>query len=116
MYYQNSKTVSGSNSIGTMMKVIGYILYILGFIAGIVVGSTGSSSYYYAYTSSYSWGAAVGIWVGAFIGGTSCLALGEIISLLQKMVNLSVPPVYYPPQPPYSAANDISQYPGAPRQ
>ena len=62
------------NTIATLLMVIAWIVYILGFILGIVLASE-------------SFALMLVYWVVTFIGGTFYLAFAEIIKLLVEIKN-----------------------------
>ena len=63
-----------SNVIATILKVVGIIIFILGFISGLVIGENS-----FALTFAF--------WVASFINGMMFLSLAEIISLLNDIKN-----------------------------
>ena len=67
---------TGSNGVAGMLKSIAITTYILGLIAGLIVGF-----------SSESVTPLIAIWGSAFISGTIFLGFGEIIRLLHEINN-----------------------------
>lgn len=65
-----------SNSIAVLFKVIAWLTYIFGFIAGFVLADVG-----YEFVFS----AALLYWAGTFVSGTVFLGFAEIIDLLHKL-------------------------------
>lgn len=65
-----------SNSIAVLFKVIAWLTYIFGFIAGFVLAYDG-----YEFVFS----AALLYWAGTFVSGTVFLGFAEIIDLLHKL-------------------------------
>jgi hypothetical protein len=73
-----------TNGVATALRVIAWITYIGGFIAGLILGNVDTG--YYGLTE-FSFSVAIIYWVAAFISGTVFLGFAEIISLLQRIVD-----------------------------
>ena len=80
---------SSNNTIGSILRVIAWITYVGGFIAGLVLGNVEVPYIYISGThTEFSFTVALIYWVSAFISGTIFLGFAEIISLLQKLVDI----------------------------
>ncbi len=79
-YFSGSK----NNGVATALRVIAWITYVGGFIAGLILGNIVTGNYG---LTEFSFTAALIYWVAAFISGTVFLGFAEIISLLQKIVD-----------------------------
>lgn len=77
--YENGNK-NQQNRIAKALSVIAWIIYIGGFIAGLVFGMVNQGVYYAA--SEFSFAIMFVYWSFAFISGTAFLALSEIIKLL----------------------------------
>lgn len=80
---------SDSNPIATALKVISVIIFIGGFILGIVLG-TQKAEYgvLYTYTKTeFSFTIALIYWAASFISGMLMLGFSEIINLLNSINN-----------------------------
>lgn len=71
-------SLSNKNPISLTLTICSVIVYIIGFISGIVLGDT-LSPY------DFSFGIALAVWMTAFINGTVLLAISELINLLKKI-------------------------------
>ncbi len=86
--YQKQDTDSAddsyTNTISTALKVIAWIVFIGGFICGIVLGNVEVvKGVYYTYTDTeFSFAHAFTYWAISFISGMSFLGFAEIIKLL----------------------------------
>ncbi len=69
-----------SNGVSVVYKVFAWIVFIGGFIAGIVTGASASR-----YGGDFQFVLALPVWAGAFAGGMGLLAVAEIIGLLSKI-------------------------------
>lgn len=80
----NDQTVSYTNSLSTAFKALAWIIFIGGFISGIVFGRVEvTKGYYYTYTETeFSFTLALIYWAASFIGGMFFLGFSEIIRLL----------------------------------
>jgi len=75
------------NKIGIALTVIAYVVYLCGFILGIVMGNVeveGGYLYTYSYTE-FSFAIAVVYWAVSLISGTMFLGFAEIIKLLDAI-------------------------------
>ncbi|MBQ2968621.1 MAG: hypothetical protein IJE10_10950 [Clostridia bacterium] len=77
------------NPIATALTVIAWIVFIGGFIAGIVLGTVEvERGYYYTYTDTeFSFAIAFVYWCASLISGTMFLGFAEIIKLLNEIRN-----------------------------
>lgn len=76
--YSSKEVKKEKNVIATILTVVAWIMYIGGFILGIVLGSTlGGDSFIFVLI----------YWIAFFIGGTMYLAFAEIIKLLMDIKN-----------------------------
>lgn len=71
-----------NNKIAQTLKIIAYLIFLFGFIAGIAFANVDIDYY-----TEWSLNIAIIYWVGAFVSGTIFLGFSEIISLLQELVN-----------------------------
>ncbi len=80
----NDQTVSYTNSLSTAFKALAWIIFIGGFISGIVFGRVEvTKGYYYTYNETeFSFTLALIYWAASFIGGMFFLGFSEIIRLL----------------------------------
>jgi len=77
----NENQEKESETISTIFYTVGTFIFIIGFIAGIILGAYGS------YNEEFSWGVAFGIWVASFIYGIIFIGFGKIIALLNEIKN-----------------------------
>ena len=78
-----------SNPIATALKIISVIIFIGGFILGIVLGTQEvEQGIYYTYTKTeFSFAIALIYWAVSFISGMLMLGFSEIINLLNSIKN-----------------------------
>jgi DMSO reductase anchor subunit len=71
------------------MYGIGGLIFIGGFILGIIMGFVQYNNYYdyYSEHTMFSFSTTLYYWLRAFISGTAIVAVGEIINVLQKILN-----------------------------
>ncbi len=83
----NSTTVD--SSIAIALRAIAFIIYLGGFIAGIVLGNVEvvKGTYYHYTDTEFSLAIAFVYWCAAFISGTMFLGFAEIIKLLNDIKN-----------------------------
>ncbi|MBQ7096620.1 MAG: hypothetical protein IJN96_00935 [Clostridia bacterium] len=81
-YSKDSVKVVTDNSIAATLKVIAVFVYIVGFIAGVVIGGALTD-----YTRDFSWGTAFACWFLSLFSGTTVLGFAEIIQLLTDIKN-----------------------------
>lgn len=76
------------NKVADILVVIAWVVYIGGFILGIVGAyeEVTVGTYYLGTEKVFSWLAAFTGWATAFITGTMFLGFAEIIKLLQRLV------------------------------
>lgn len=67
---------SGKNGVATVLKIIGIVFYIVGFIGGCIAGA--------AYRD-FDYLTALYYWVAGIISGTLFLGFAEVIKLLQEI-------------------------------
>ena len=79
-YVTCNKKVEKNSAIAVLLAIIGILLYVCGFIAGIVLGDE-----YGVYSFEFS--VAFITWISSFIVGTVFLGFGKIISLLEEINN-----------------------------
>jgi hypothetical protein len=79
------KEIDRSNGISTVLRIIGWLTYIGGFIIGIV--ATVDAPYSLA---KYGPFLTVAYWSASFISGSIFLGFAEIINLLQELVNIGL--------------------------
>ena len=92
---ENSYTVSihveeQNNTVSIVFKVMAWLIFIGGFIAGIVFGQTEVSKYYsgigyYSSHTEFSFAAALPYWAICFVSGMIHLGFAEIIQLLDDI-------------------------------
>lgn len=75
---------NGENIVAAFLKIISWIIYLGGLIAGFALGNVESS---YGYGTEFSFALALTYWVAAFISGTVFLGFAEIINLLQQLLD-----------------------------
>jgi hypothetical protein len=76
------------NIVSRVLNGFGFAIYFFGLIGGVVLSNvTIPNIFGGAPTTTFVWQLAVGIWVSAAISGTLLLGLGEIVALLQALVN-----------------------------
>lgn len=73
------------NQIASTFKVVAWVTYISGLLAGIILANQPIAGH--TYLNEFVFTIALTYWVGAFISGTIFLGIGEIIELLQKLVD-----------------------------
>ncbi len=85
--YIKKEKMPEKNSIAIALTVIAWIVFIGGFIAGIVLGTVEvEKGYYYTYTDTeFSFAVAFVYWCVSFISGTMFLGFAEIITLLHDI-------------------------------
>ena len=85
--YSKKEETTENNPIATALTFIAWILFIVGFIAGIALGTIEvEKGYYYTYTDTeFSFAIAFTYWCAAFISGTMFLGFAEIIKLLDAI-------------------------------
>lgn len=72
--------VDVDNGVATVLTVIAWIIYIVGFIVGIVSGTNAAERY-----SDFNFLVAFIYWVVALVSGTMFLGFAEIIKLLEAI-------------------------------
>jgi len=78
----NTWASSPENSIGTALKISGFIYIGLAVIGGFIVGAATATSDGY-YGTVYNWGAAIVMMFAGSLAGLLIAGIGEIILLLQ---------------------------------
>ena len=68
------------NLIVKVLKVVGWIAVIGGFVAGLVLG-------YDRYDEEFVWGVVIVQWFGSIVRGIVFFGLAEVIKLLQAILN-----------------------------
>lgn len=76
---EGEKEPRRTNLVAVVLKVIGWVILVGGFLAGLILASL--------YNYGFDWAIAIGYWVFALLSGIIFLALAEIITLLQVLVN-----------------------------
>ncbi|HOB34340.1 MAG TPA: hypothetical protein PKL39_01185 [Bacillota bacterium] len=76
---EGEKGPGKTNLVATVLKVIGWVILVGGFLAGLILASL--------YNYGFDWAIAIGYWEFALLSGIIFLALAEIIALLQVLVN-----------------------------
>jgi hypothetical protein len=76
-------TEDGDNAIASVLKVNGGLLMVVGAVAGFIVGIL---------SGEFNWTSCLIVWIAAGISGLSFLGFGEIIRLLQEIVNQCTDP------------------------
>ncbi len=76
-----------ANPVATLLTVIAWIVFIGGFIAGLVFGTREvTEGIYYTYTDTeFSFAIALVYWAVSFISGAMMLGFAEVIKLLQDI-------------------------------
>ncbi len=91
-----SNTYSGAvpwnvnNNIADILQFIAWVLYIGGFIAGIVFGNESIDVGFYSFSHTetrFVWSVALTYWFTAAVSGTVLLGFAEIIKLLEAIKN-----------------------------
>lgn len=83
--YSNIETEDNqSNPVATALTVIAWIVFIGGFISGIVLGNVEFSGYYHDY-NEFSFAVAFIYWAISLVSGTMFLGFAEVIKLLQAI-------------------------------
>lgn len=76
------------NIVSSVLNGFAYAIYFFGFIGGIAFANVTIPNIFGGVaTTTFVWQLAVAIWVSAAISGTLFLGLGEVIALLQALVN-----------------------------
>lgn len=75
---------TSGNGIATVFKVLAIIIFIIGFIAGIVMGNQAGKS---VINSNFSLPAALICWAAGFVSAMMFMGFGEIIQLLTDLKN-----------------------------
>ena len=86
MKYVETTNEHDNNKIGTAMKVVAILIFIAGFILGIVFGNQEIETYYSTRTE-YNFGITAIYWVIFFVSGMFFLGISEIIELLNDIKN-----------------------------
>lgn len=81
-YSKDDFLAQNNNPIAFTLKVIAILVYIVGFIGGIVMGNAVAE-----YSWDFSWGSAFIFWFVSFFSGTTILGFAEIIQLLHDIKN-----------------------------
>ena len=76
----NIETSTDENNIAKVLRFISVAIYIVGAIAGIYLGNL----------SFDFWTTALTVWISSFISGTVFLGFREVISLLQKILDINM--------------------------
>lgn len=84
--YSKEENTTEFNPIAMALNVIAWAVFIVGFIAGIVLGNVEIDGYYYSHTE-FSFVIAFTYWSVALISGTMFLGFAEIIKLLDAIKN-----------------------------
>ena len=84
--YAKKEESSKTNPIASILTALAWIVFIGGFIAGLVFGTVEVESSYYS-EAEFSLAAAFVYWCDAFIYGTIFLVFAEIIKLLEAIKN-----------------------------
>lgn len=79
-YARHIPEEKGNNSVALMLKVIAWIVFIGGFILGIVLGSEAAD-----YNSEFAFSVALIYWGIALVSGTLFLGFAEVINLLEAI-------------------------------
>lgn len=83
--YGKTEKEETSNGVSIALKVIAWIIFVGGFIIGLVLGAEGGSSY--GSRNEFDFVAAVSSWATAFVSGIIFLGFAEIIKLLNDIKN-----------------------------
>lgn len=85
-YTKKEETVD-DNPVANVLTVIAWLIFLVGFLAGIILGTqeVPSGSYYRDTELEFSFAVAFVYWGVAFISGTMFLGFAEIIKLLQAI-------------------------------
>lgn len=76
-----SKKFIGSNRVASVIRVIAWIVYLVGIIAGLFFGADAG------YSSDFPLLIVLAYWAGFFVAGTMIIGFAEIIDLLQEIVD-----------------------------
>ncbi len=79
------KSSSNKNAVGSTLTVIAWVIYLAGFILGIIMGAAIPDIY--NYDSEFNISLAMSYWAQAFIHGTLILGFAEMIKLLHDIKN-----------------------------
>ena len=71
------------NVVAVALRAIAIVVYVGGFIFGIILGDVDTVNYFGRTVSKFSFAAALSYWSQALISGTLLLGFAEIIDLLQ---------------------------------
>lgn len=71
-----------SNPIAVTCTVLAYVVFVIGFVAGIVMGNSAD-----IYGNGFTFMTAAAVWVNAFFIGFFFLVYAQIIRLLQRIAN-----------------------------
>lgn len=74
-----------TNTIASILTFIAWLIFIIGFLAGVILGNVEVGTYY-SHTE-FSFAVALIYWAVSFISGISILAFAEIIKLLNDIKN-----------------------------
>ncbi len=85
--YSKKEVAPENNSVAVALTIIAWLIFIGGFIAGIVLGTVEvEKGYYYTYTDTeFSFAIAFVYWCVSLISGTMFLGFAEIIKLLDAI-------------------------------
>ncbi|MBO4452756.1 MAG: hypothetical protein J5793_02360 [Clostridia bacterium] len=72
------------NTVAIIFKVFAWVVFIVGFIAGIVLGQKEVAGYY-SYHTEFSFLSALKYWISSFVAGMIYLGFAEIIQLLHDI-------------------------------
>ncbi len=85
--YSKEEVSTENNTVAVALTIIAWLIFIGGFIAGIVLGTVEvEKGYYYTYTDTeFSFAIAFVYWCVSLISGTMFLGFAEIIKLLDAI-------------------------------
>ena len=85
--YSKEEVATENNSVAVALTIIAWVIFIVGFIAGIALGTVEvEKGYYYTYTDTeFSFAIAFVYWCVSLISGTMFLGFAEIIKLLDAI-------------------------------
>lgn len=74
----------GKNNVASLLKTFAIVIYIGGFISGIMLGKTMN---YFTGEATFSIASALGYWIAFFVAGTMMYGFAEIVRLLQVIAD-----------------------------
>lgn len=79
-----ARDLEKNNIVATILTITAWVIFIAGFVAGILCGNVEIEGYY-RHSTEFSFQIAFTYWATAFISGMIFIALSEIIKLLEDI-------------------------------